>query len=222
MFAQLGLLLTDLKPTLHRGRGPLVLLLHGLYATAGVFGPLRKELESELGVSTFSFTYGFGPGIVELAERVQSHVEDLQSKLGPSSAELYLVGHSLGGLIATYVAHHSSLRARVRGVIALAAPYAGSAQAFLVPGQAGRDIQPGHPLLRLISQVPPGGPACPQLTLVGEDDHLILPGALPAFGEHISLRGAGHNGLLLDPRASQLVLEKLREWMVGPSRTRAT
>jgi triacylglycerol lipase len=212
MMNQLGRLFSDWKPTLHQGEGPLVVFIHGLYATAGVFGPLRAEVERELRATTFSFSYGLGPGIVELSERVASHVREISRKPGHRDG-LYLVGHSLGGLVATYAAHYGPLRGQVRGVVTLAAPFAGSARAFLVPGQAGRDIEPTHPLLAQLCKMPSTGLSCPQLTIVAEDDAMIEPGAFPSFGEHLSLRSVGHNGVLFDRRAQELVVSKLRAWM---------
>jgi triacylglycerol lipase len=211
--SQLGLLLSDWKPTLRGGAGPLVILIHGLYATAGVLRPLRARLEQELGAKTFSFSYGFGPGIVELSERLVAYTRALEAELAGGSTDVFLVGHSLGGLVATYAAHRGPLRGRVRGVVTLAAPFRGSRRAWLVPGQAARDIDPENPLLEQLRRTPPDGPGCVQLSVVAEDDALIVRGAVPEYGEHASLDLVGHNGILLDPRTLTLVTQALRAWL---------
>jgi triacylglycerol lipase len=217
MFGQLGFLLSDLRPTLHASRDPggqaWVILLHGVYATAGVWRPLRADLESQLGLTTFSFTYGFGPGIVELSERLMSHVAEQKKALGEPSRALYLVGHSLGGLVATYAAQLGQLRGQVSGVITLAAPFRGSRRAWLVPGQAGRDIEPGHALLSQLRSGPSEGAPVRQLAIVAEDDRMIEAGSVPEYGAHVLLPRVGHNALLFDARARALVLRQLRAWV---------
>jgi triacylglycerol lipase len=212
MVSQLGLLFSDWKPSLRGGSGPLVVLIHGLYATAGVLRPIRNKVEQEFGARTFSFSYGFGPGIVELATRLEVYLRGLDDG-APLSRGLFLVGHSVGGLVATYAAQLGPLRGRVRGVVTLAAPFGGSQRAWLVPGQAGRDIEPDHPLLAQLRAVPPGGPGCPQLCVVAEEDTLIVPGALPEYGEHAALDRVGHNGILFDVRTANLVSRTFRAWL---------
>lgn len=179
-----------------------IVLLHGLYASAGVLRPLRRQLETLAGVETVSFSYGLGPGIVELAERVVGICQGAQGRL-------CLVGHSLGGLVACYAAHHGALRDSVHLTVSLAAPFRGSRRAWLVPGQAGRDIELGSPLLELIRKGPSGGVPCPHLSLTAKDDELIEPGSIPEFGTHLSIRNTGHNGILFDERAISAVVREV-------------
>src|SRR4051812_29290219 len=69
----------------------IVVMLHGLFATAGVLRPLRRVLARHRGIHTAAMTYPPGPGVPELAARLRDFVERL-----PAKARLHLVGHSVG------------------------------------------------------------------------------------------------------------------------------
>lgn len=207
MLRQARYLLHDLEPTVSGGAGATVVLLHGLYATAGVFRPLREDIERELRFTTASFSYGLGPGVLELSERTAQFV----SGLAPSGL-LFLVGHSVGGLVACHAAHFGALRGRVTATVTLAAPFRGSRRSWLAPGAIGRDIEPSSALLRLLAQGPPPGEPIPRhLSITAEDDVLIESNAFPDFGERISLPGVGHNGILFDERGRRKVVEWVGE-----------
>lgn len=206
MLTQARYLSRDLKPRAHLGEGPTVILLHGLYASAGVFTPLRRRLEGELGASTFTISYPPGPGIVELAGRVR----ELFSQI-TSPAPIHLVGHSLGGLVLRHVARQK-WDPRVVETISLAAPFRGSEKVWLVPGQAGRDLLPGGPLLLHLSSRTPEDEGIAHLTLVAADDEMILPGAFPEYGRHQVVERTGHNGILFSEEAIDAVVRTIAEF----------
>jgi len=112
----------------------VVVLVHGLLATAGVLRPLRAALERHRGVHVASFTYAPGPGAEEVAAR-------LERLLGavPAGADVHLVGHSLGGIVAR---HYAVTRDdhRVRGTVTLATPFGGVRGAALLGLPFSRDI----------------------------------------------------------------------------------
>src|SRR5262249_27617674 len=100
-FARLATLLHRDLAALHADHATadedVVVLLHGLFATAGVLRPLRRRLEQQAGAHTASFSYPPGPGIPALAERLGALVAKL-----PEGVRIHLVGHSLGGLVARW------------------------------------------------------------------------------------------------------------------------
>src|SRR5690606_14759711 len=71
----------------------VVVLLHGLFATAGVLRPLKQRIEQETGAHTASFSYAPGPGVNRVAVELATLVDRL-----PRGARVQLVGHSLGGV----------------------------------------------------------------------------------------------------------------------------
>lgn len=212
MLTQARYLSHDIKPSVRLGMGPTVVLLHGLYATAGVFQPMRKRLERVLSVSSYTLSYPPGPGILELAERVYRLLENIES-----TKPIHLVGHSLGGLVLRHVARTSS-DVRIVQTISLAAPFRGSRKNWLVPGQAGRDLAADSPLLPLLASAHPRDEDIPHLSLIAEDDRLITPVAFPAYGQRAVIPHTGHNGILFAEDAIERVVARIAHPPEAPHR----
>lgn len=211
MVRQARMLPLDLGESHWPGTGPRCVLVHGLYATAGVFRPLRQMLESELGITSSTFSYGFGPGITELRVRLEELIDRV-----PGKAPIHLVGHSLGGLVVSDYVQNGRLDARVVQTVTLCAPFRGTRLNRLVPGAAGADLHVDSPVLPLLRAGNARRRQMPQLTIEAGDDGRIEPRAYPEFGEHRVLPGVTHNAILFDRRAWQLVAERLGG--AGPSR----
>jgi len=176
-----------------------VVVIHGLFATAGPFRPLRKSIEA-LGADTLSFTYEPGRSVEALAERVARIVEDV-----PPGARIHLVGHSLGGVVARHFAERAR-DPRVVQTISLASPFAGIRGASLV---GFGDLDPESPVLRALRLS-----TCeiPHLSVIAGEDTLVRPPlahALPR-GEVMVMRGLGHAGLLFDARTHAVVCDRVR------------
>ncbi len=208
MLRQTSYILQDLRRPLAGGREVRVVLLHGLYAAAGVFRPLRERIERELGLGTASFSYAVGPGILALSGRTTRFVEELTPR-----RSVFLVGHSVGGLVACHAAYFGGLRGRVAGTISLASPFLGSRRSWLAPGPIGRDISVGTPLLSELKRGPVGAEGIRHVSVIAREDALIEGEAFPDFGERLALEGIGHNQILFDQRAQDLVIERLRLWV---------
>lgn len=195
----------DLRPTSRGGAGPQVVLVHGLYATAGVFRPLRRHLESELGAATHTFSYPTGPGIRDVAARLEAFVRDLLP-----GAPLALLGHSMGGLAIRLYLRQRKGGPPVKQTVSLATPYKGSPRNHWVWGQAGRDARPEAPMLAKLRAVDARDADIPHLSIVGADDRMIAPEAYPDYGKQLTLAAVGHNGLLFDPRVRHACVQTLK------------
>ncbi len=204
MALQVRYLSRGLGPRRNLGGGPSVVVLHGLYASAGVWRPLGLTLQEKLDASIFSFSYVPGPGIVELTARVDRLV-----RLIESPRPIHLVGHSLGGLVMRNYARAPSCDGRVLQTISLAAPFLGSKKNWLVPGQAGRDLDPSSPLLLALRSASPENERVPHTTIVAQHDEMILPGAYPEFGRHLLAENVGHNGILFHEETMRIVVETI-------------
>ncbi len=205
MVKQARYLSRDLAPQADQGEGPVVVLLHGLYASAGVFRPLRARLKKEFDASIFSFSYAPGPGIETLSSRLEKLVATITL-----NRPVHLVGHSLGGVVMRHYASSPHCDSRVVQTISLAAPFLGSDKNWLVPGQAGRDIAPGsHHLARLVRSMPENEKV-PHLTIVAGEDELIIPGAYPEYGRHLLVPRVGHNGILFHDESIEHVVNAIR------------
>lgn len=189
----------------------VVVLLHGLFATAGVLRPLRRALERVPRVGTATLTYPPGPGVEALATRLDALVSELFEAGLARDTRLHLVGHSLGGIVCRHFAE-TRPHLPVAQTISLASPFAGvrRAELFTLGGrfEGARDLAEDSPILRALRLAPR---RVPHLSIVAHDDVLLgspLSHALPG-GEVVLLRGRGHNALLFDDEVASLVVERV-------------
>ena len=186
------------------GGDDVVVLLHGLFATAGVLRPLRQAVARFARVHTATFSYAPGPDVASLCDRLAELTGSL-----PPDARLHLVGHSLGGVVARAYAQERS-DARVVQTISLASPFAGVPGAGALAFGAARDLDPQSPLLRRI-RIGASGLAVPHLSILAGADNVVRPPrahALPG-GDVIVLEERGHNTLLFDEEAARIVKERI-------------
>jgi triacylglycerol lipase len=188
---------------LPRAGADVVVLLHGLFASAGVLRPMKREIERATGAVTASFSYPPGPGVGELAERLDALIGAL-----PGDARVHLVGHSLGGLVARWWAHSRTRDPRVVQTISLASPFNGTRHARVFPVGAARDITPGSPLLTQLA-LSARSAALPHLSIVAEYDSVVTERAALDGDEVIVVPGLGHNGLLFDVRVASVIASRL-------------
>ena len=97
-----------------------VVLVHGFLGNPGHFRFLRRFLVVR-GFHNFA-TFSYAPRVdhEELAERLEHAIEAVCGATG--RAEVDVVGHSLGGLVARHLLERSE-GARVRRLVTLGAPY---------------------------------------------------------------------------------------------------
>jgi pimeloyl-ACP methyl ester carboxylesterase len=188
-------------PERAKGGDDIVVLLHGLFATAGVLRPLRRALGRHRRVHTAAMTYAPGPGVEELAHKLGSLLREL-----PAGARLHLVGHSLGGVVARYFAQELG-DSRVTQTVSLASPFAGIKRASLLGFGGARDLDPQSELLRRVRLGASRAPQIPHLSIIAASDVIVpapISHALPG-GEVAVMEGLGHNALLFDPEVAGLI-----------------
>jgi pimeloyl-ACP methyl ester carboxylesterase len=183
----------------------VVLLVHGLFATAGVLRPLRREIESRTGAHTASFTHPPGPGIPSIAREIRSAVRAIAG-----NARIHLVGHSIGGVAVRYFVQELGSDARVVQTISIGSPFSGTRPARLFPAPVGRDIAPGSALLERLALGARHRLGVPHLSIAALEDHVVPSGAHLAAGERLSVPGCGHNSLIYHPRVVAEVVARIR------------
>jgi len=183
----------------------VVVVLHGLFATAGVLRPLRERLERHGDVHTATLSYAPHRGVREVAVRVRALLADL-----PSTARLHLVGHSMGGVVARYVGV-TAADPRIVQTVALASPFGGVRGVSLLSVDVARDMEPESEVLRTI-RTSQAGRHLPHLSILAGADALFsnpIVHALPD-GEVVVLSDRGHNALLFDDECLRLVEARVR------------
>lgn len=194
------------RPMWVPGDRDVVMLVHGLFATAGVLRPLRRELEANTGAFTTSFTHPPGPGIASIARDIARAVRGISG-----DARIHLVGHSVGGLAVRYFVQELGCDARVVQTLSIGSPFGGTRPARLFPAPVGRDIAPGSALLERLAHGARQRLVVPHLSIAGLEDHVVPSGAHLAAGDSVSVAGCGHNSLLYHPRVVREVVERIRQ-----------
>lgn len=206
-FARLATLLPldlgDVLPGGVRDGDDVVVLVHGALATAGAWRPLRERLASA-GVHSASFTYGPSAGVAAISEGIARLLRRL-----PEKARVFLVGHSLGGLAVRWFVQVAGGDRRIVETVTVATPFGGARGASLLPGQAGRDMSRGSPVLDQLA-VSAASSAVPHLSIFGGTDTAVSPDTVFPVGDRVVIEGAGHNALLFHDDVAASILARLR------------
>lgn len=177
-----GLLEGDepVRPAALAGRP--VLLLHGFGSTSRVLLPLERELRRSLRRPVLRIGLGVRvplhlSDIRASARRVHAEIERLARAPGFEGVDV--VGHSMGGLVATYLLKRLDRGRHVRRVVTLGTPHHGTPLALLgvlLLGMVSRAVWqmlPGSPLLRELRRLPlPPGSA---LLAIGSGGDRVVP-----------------------------------------------
>ncbi|MCS6799249.1 MAG: alpha/beta fold hydrolase [Myxococcota bacterium] len=196
----------------------VVVFVHGLFASAAVFDPMRRGVERRLGVATDAFSYApIGP-FEKILEALDAHL----ARRLPADARVALVGHSLGGVLARALLLDAHWEHRVDRLITLATPHAGTRTARLLPSSLAAAVRPGSALLRALERRPP---SIPRFALVAGRDVMCTPpssaAALPG-ARVVWFDRLGHNELLFDPKVLDVVVRALATDGLEPAACAAT
>ncbi|MEU5622710.1 MULTISPECIES: esterase/lipase family protein [Streptomyces] len=139
-------------PRLPAPVSPPVVLLHGFIDNRSVFLLLRRSLVQHGRHEIESLNYSpLTCDIRTAAELLGRHIEEICERTG--SERVDVVGHSLGGLIARYYVQRLGGDLRVRTLVTLGTPHAGTK---VVP------LANAHPIVR---QMRPGSAVIEELTM---------------------------------------------------------
>jgi pimeloyl-ACP methyl ester carboxylesterase len=203
------LMARDITPVVPAQVAPhtdVVVLVHGFFASAGVFRPMRRHLVTDTGATVASFTHAPGAGIERIARSLARIVDRI-----PRDCRVHLVGHSLGGLVARWYVQELGGHARVTQTISLGSPFGGTERARRFRFLVGADLHRTSPILaRLRARAHEH--EVHHTSVVGEADALIIPGESAVFprGDVVVLPGRGHNSLLFDPESITHVVDRVK------------
>ncbi|MFI9391033.1 esterase/lipase family protein [Streptomyces bauhiniae] len=136
--------------------GPPVVLVHGFIDNRSVFVLLRRSLAQHGRQRVESLNYSpLTCDIRTAAELLGRHVEEICERTG--SAQVDIVGHSLGGLIARYYAQCLGGDVRVRTVVTLGTPHSGTRAIPLANAHPiVRQMRPDSPVIEELARPAPG------------------------------------------------------------------
>lgn len=200
----------DLVPVVPREfqhEDDVVVLVHGFFASAGVWRPMKRALARATRAKVASFTHAPGGGIGRIARSIASIVARV-----PLGCRIHLVGHSLGGLAVRWYVQELGGHARVTQTISLGSPFGGTERARPFPFLVGRDLCRTSPVLaRLRARAHEHD--VPHTSIVGDGDLVVVPAESAVFprGDVHVMRGCGHNTLLFHSESIASVVERVRK-----------
>ncbi|GAA0412734.1 esterase/lipase family protein [Streptomyces luteireticuli] len=135
---------------------PPVLLLHGFLDNRSVFVLLRHSLRRHGWGQVTSLNYSpFTRDLRTAATALGRHVEELCARTGAERVDV--VGHSLGGLMARYHVQRQGGDARVRTLVTLGTPHAGTRVAPLASVHpVVRQMRPDSDVIADLARPAPG------------------------------------------------------------------
>ncbi|WP_225847826.1 alpha/beta fold hydrolase [Streptomyces sp. HPF1205] len=186
-------------PTQGLGRPP-VLLLHGFVDNRSTFTLLRRSLQRHGWKRVQALNYSPLAGdIRNTAQVLGPHIEQICEQSGHGRVDI--VAHSLGGLIARYYVQRLGGDTRVRTLVTLGTPHAGTRSIpALAPHPLARQMRPGSEVLEELAR-PAKGCSTRFVAFWSDLDQLMIP-AEAARLEHpdltianIAVSGIGHLSL---------------------------
>ena len=202
-----GLILADIAAA-----GQPVLLVHGIGDNRSAFTILRRTLRRR-GFGRI-VTVNYSPltsDVRKAAAELGRHVERVCQQSGYE--QVFLVGHSLGGIIARYYVQCLAGDARVSTLVTLGSPHAGSQLARMAPLLVGRQLRPNSELMRELA-----GPArCSTrfVAIYSDRDEVVVPNSSARL-DHPDLRvttllihGVGHLSLLVNSTVAHAIAAAL-------------
>ncbi|HEY3352930.1 MAG TPA: alpha/beta hydrolase [Polyangia bacterium] len=196
------------------GHRPVV-CVPGLGGSPGNFLPLRLFLRLLGRRRTYAMAWPAGATLEDTARHLRDFIGEVVTvnDLGPD-AQVDVLTHSMGGLVARLALEDEPTSARVATLLTMAAPHAGSHLARYGATDHSLHLRPDSVLLeRLARQVPwRGPPAQPRLVaLWSRADVIVLPAtsARVEGAENVELEGFTHYSYLLHPAAWRVVARTL-------------
>jgi len=168
-------------------RGPVLILLHGLYHNPAAWLFARGRFRRAGYGRQFVLSYGsWNKGFEAVAADLMDETRRIVA--AHPGREIVLIGHSLGGLLARRMLTDPEIAAACAALLTLGSPHRGSRLSAFGPGRMARDIHPSSPVMAAMrAQLP--APSVPGLALVSPVDAMVLPpdNLVPPEGSGITL-----------------------------------
>ncbi len=215
----------------YKGQKRLAFLYHGYFQTRAGFERLEDFLESPL-FDVFAISGGYQPYSQDIRRSAEHEARIFEYVLKNTDAEeVYLIGHSQGGLIARYLTQKLGVTQKITKVITLATPHQGTYAGIagyahkigvtalqMVPGfpaiagESGVQMIPGSKFLRELNALPLP-PDITWTSLYSYVDPLVWPASYARMpyseSQNILLKKIGHLAVLYNVQVYELVLRTL-------------
>jgi len=151
-----------------------VIFVHGIFDFSKCFSRYRR-LAEERGWQGHFIDMSNANGTATMAELADQVAEFIKEEV-PGQTPVHLVGFSMGGVVSKELLRtHPEIRSRVRGLVTLATPHAGSRLAHFLARPGARELRPGSDLLRAHAAFDWDSLHIPILNLWTSPDFVVLP-----------------------------------------------
>ncbi|MGC9965196.1 MAG: alpha/beta fold hydrolase [Syntrophobacteraceae bacterium] len=194
---------------------PIIILTHGLYHNASAWLLLRTRLRKAGFKNIFVMSYGsFFTSFEKTLKKFEDFVADARHAV--PNQPVYLIGHSLGGLLSRVYAERSKGPAIPAAVITLGCPHQGSKIAAFGLGRLASSLIYRGPLFAEIEAGPARLP-CNGVAIFSPVDNMVLPSEamrVPYPGwVYFETDPLSHTAMLYSKSTAKKVVEVLREEM---------
>ena len=201
--------------------GRPILLVHGIADNRSAFSVLRRTLRRR-GYGRIS-TINYSPltsDIRRAAAEFGRRVERICDQTGYD--QVFVVGHSLGGIIARYYVQCAGGDQRVHTLVTLGSPHAGTQLARLAPLPVCQQLRPNSELMRELAR--PSDCRARFVAIYSDRDEVVLPNRSARL-EHpdltvsrVQVHGVGHLSLLVNSTVAHAVAGALADPAAGSER----
>lgn len=189
----------DAYRTPREPRSPAVVLLPGVYESWTFLRPLARVLWAHGHPVHVLPTLGYNRGPVPAAAALLGRY-----LFDAGLDRVVLVAHSKGGLIGKLTMMRHDPQDRIRGMVAVATPFAGSVYARWVPLPAVRAFRPSDATLGLLAEEPEVNARIVSV-YPSFDPHIPGGSALDGAAANIEVGLPGHFRVLADPELGRAV-----------------
>lgn len=184
----------------------VLLLINGYGCSRAAWWWLRRRLE---GAGWVVATISLEPvytSIENYVEPVSRRIDEVLAATG--AKQVILIGHSMGGLVARACLRRYGT-ARVKQLLTLGTPHAGSELARIGIGENARQMTPGNAWLKALASE---APAADTVIVYSPHDNFVLPQSNLQWpgAQCRTIDGLGHLTMLYSPRVAAAVLDGLR------------
>jgi pimeloyl-ACP methyl ester carboxylesterase len=191
-----------------RVRGPRpIVVVHGYAMNRACFVPLAYRLARAGLGPIVGFEYWSLGRTAAAARQLGWFIDEVRRHTG--AAQVDIVGHSMGGVVARYYVALGGGDGAVRTLVTIGSPHAGTDMSRVGIGHPTRELVVGSKLLVRLASAPP--PARTRIVAIWSRGDALVPAALQhvAGAEEIVLEDLGHVAMLGSPRVAREIGARL-------------
>ena len=182
-----------------------VLLVHGYSLNRACFTFLQTYLHTRGWEWVWAINHGpRSSPIPVFAKRLGRSIERLCEETG--AEQIDIVGHSMGGIVAAYALKEFGYAHRVRRLITLGTPWAGSRTHVFSWLREGHDLAPDSEVVQALQDY-----SGTTTAIWSQSDHLVIPvsSAAPVHAQCIEVPHLGHLEMMTSARCFRIVADAL-------------